>query len=538
MYGYCISLTSLFFLVSLGGAPAIGAANETDSFDSISTGAYAATVAGILVSASASNDGPDPGTVANNAPWLLTVGASTMDRDFPASVVLGNGQRFKGATLYTNTSVPDVDTVATQSLTSFVLGSTLAAAGFNSTAANLCLPKSLDPAKVAGKVVLCQRGISARTEKGVVVRDAGGLGMVLVNDENSGESLIGDAHVLPTVALGYSALAPLTEYIQSGSNASAVFDLTGTVYGIPAPQMAGFSSRGPNFPAPDILKPDITGPGVNVLAAWSDISPTSQEGDTRAVQYNIISGTSMSCPHLSGTAAWLMARRPTWSIAAIKSALMTTAYPTLKDSDSPLLDGADGGSASVFDYGNGHVDPVAALDPGLVYDIQPTDYLDFLCAFNYTDAQIQTISRDNFTCDPEAEYSLYDLNYPSFAVWYNTNTTQGEKTVTFNRNVTNVGGASTYTVDVAVEDSSKVKVEVNPQTLTFDNSGEAQIYSVTVTLSDPALGSNSSAYLLSSARLTWSDGAHKVASSMGFYWGAPDNVGFTVVTNSSSYGPI
>ncbi|KAJ4423334.1 hypothetical protein N0V82_002062 [Gnomoniopsis sp. IMI 355080] len=524
--------------LSLGGAPAIGAANETDSFDSISTGSYAATVAGILVSTSAGNSGPAPGTVANNAPWLLTVAASTMDRDFPASVVLGNGQRFEGESLYTNTSAPDVDTVATQSLTSLVLSSTLTAAGVNSTAAQLCMPGSLDPAKVAGKIVLCERGTNARTEKGVVVRDAGGLGMVLVNDEASGESLIGDAHVLPAIALGHSALAPLKEYIQSSANASAVFELTGTVYGVAAPQMAGFSSRGPNFPAPDILKPDITGPGVNVVAAWSDISPTAQEGDKRKVQYNIISGTSMSCPHLSGTAAWLMARRPTWSISAIKSAMMTTAYPTLKGSDSPLLDGADGGSATVFDYGNGHVDPVAALDPGLVYEIQPTDYLDFLCAFNYTDAQIHTISRDNFTCDPAVEYSLYDLNYPSFAVWYNTNTTQGEKTVTFNRNVTNVGGASTYTVDVAVEDSSKVKVEVNPQTLTFGESGEAQAYSVTVTLSDPALGSNSSDYLLSSARLTWSDGAHNVASSMGFYWGAPDHVGFTTVTNSSSLSPI
>lgn len=507
------------------------------STDSISTGAYSAAAAGVLVSCSAGNSGPAPGTVANNAPWILTVGASTLDRDFPASVVLGSGARFEGASLYTNTSVPDIDPVAAQTLTPLVLGTAVAATGAEIADANLCIAGSLDPALVAGKIVLCERGTNGRVEKGQVVRDAGGLGMVLVNDVASGESLLGDAHVLPAVMLGYSAAAPVREYIASSGNASAVFDLTGTVYGTPAPQMASFSSRGPNFPAPDVLKPDITGPGVNILAAWSDISPTGVEGDDRKVQYNIISGTSMSCPHLSGVAAWVMARRPTWSIAAIKSALMTTAYPTLKGSDSPIIDQADEGAATVFDYGNGHVDPVAALDPGLVYDIQPTDYLDFLCAFNYTDEQIQTISRDDFTCDPAVEYSLYDLNYPSFAVWYNTNTTTGEKTVTFNRNVTNVGGASTYTVDVAVEDSSKAQVQVEPETLIFEADGDAQSYSVTVTLSDPHLGANSSeAYVLSSARLSWSDGTHTVASSMGFYWGSPDNVGFE--DGTSALGPI
>lgn len=509
---------------------------SADGFDSITTGSYAATAAGVLVSCSAGNSGPDPGTVANNAPWIMTVGASTLDRDFPASVVLSNGARYEGTSLYTNISVPDFNTVVTQSLTPLVLSSAVAVANATTNDTKLCFAGTLDPAKVAGKVVLCERGVTGRVEKGLVVRDAGGVGMVLVNDAASGESLIGDAHVLPAVMLGNSALAPLTEYIQQAGNASVMFDFGGTVLGGPAPQMASFSSRGPNFPAPDILKPDITGPGVNILAAWSDISPTGEEGDSRSVQYNIISGTSMSCPHLSGSAAWLMARQPTWSIAAIKSALMTTAYPTLKGTESPIIDQADEGAANVFDYGNGHVDPTAALDPGLVYDIQPKEYLDFLCAFNYTDEQIQFISRDDFTCDPTAEYSLYDLNYPSFAVWYNTNTTHGDKTVTFNRNVTNVGGASTYTVDVAVEDSSKVKVVVNPQTLTFAETGEAQGYSVTVTLSEQSVGSNSSDYALSAARLTWSDGTHKVASSMGFYWGAPASVGFSNTT--SSLGPI
>lgn len=524
--------------MSLGGNPALG--GETDS---ISTGAYAATAAGVLVSCSAGNSGPGAGSVANNAPWILTVGASSLDRAFPASVVLGNGVRFDGASLYTNTSVTDVDPVAAQTLTPLVMSTAVAAAGAAAADANLCLAGSLDPALVAGKVVVCERGTNGRVEKGMVVRDAGGAGMVLVNDVASGESLLADSHVLPAVALGNSAMASLREYVtSSASSAEAVFDFTGTVYGVPAPEMASFSSRGPNFPAPDVLKPDITGPGVNILAAWNDQSPTGTEGDARKVQFNIISGTSMSCPHLSGAAAWIMARRPEWSVAAVKSALMTTAYTTLRggndSSQATISDQADGAAATVFDYGNGHVDPVAALDPGLVYDIQPAEYLDFLCAFNYTDDQIRSISRDGFSCDPAGGYSLYDLNYPSFAVWYDTHTTTGAKTVTFHRNVTNVGsGAATYTVSVAVEDASKVQVVVEPETLSFGASGEGQTYSVTVTLADPQLASNASdASVLSSARLSWSDGTHTVASSMGFYWGAPENVGFT--TGTSTLGPI
>lgn len=525
--------------MSLGGGPALG--GETDS---ITTGSYAATAHGVLVSASAGNSGPTAGSVANNAPWILTVAASTLDRAFPASVRLGgaNSTVFTGESLYTNTSVTDVDPIATTTLTPFILGASAALPNSTTADANLCIAGSLDPALVAGTVVLCERGTNGRVAKGAVVKAAGGLGMVLVNDPASGESLLADAHVLPAVALGNSALAPLTSYLTAAStatnaSASVVFDFAGTVLGVPAPEMASFSSRGPNFPAPDVLKPDITGPGVNILAAWSDISPTGAVGDERKVEWNVISGTSMSCPHLSGAAAYVLARRPGWSVAAVKSALMTSAYATTKGATTAIVDQADGGAATVFDYGNGHVDPTAALDPGLVYDIQPSEYLEFLCAFGYTDAQIQTISRDGFACEAGKEYSLYDLNYPSFAVWYDTNTTTGAKTVTFHRNVTNVAEtASTYTVAVTVDDPSLVEVTVEPETLEFGGvAGEGAVYEVTVTLADPGLASLEDS-LLSSARLTWSDGTHTVASSMGFFWGAPEGVGFD--TSGSAIGPL
>lgn len=72
-------------------------------------------------------------------------------------------------------------------------------------------------------------------------------------------------------------------------------------------------------------QPDITAPGVDILAAWSPVAPPSiYYADTRSVNYNIISGTSMSCPHAAGAAAHVKAVHPDWSPAAIKSALMTT----------------------------------------------------------------------------------------------------------------------------------------------------------------------------------------------------------------------
>jgi subtilisin family serine protease len=73
------------------------------------------------------------------------------------------------------------------------------------------------------------------------------------------------------------------------------------------------------------LQPDVSAPGLNILAAWSEASsPTKLDGDHRVVKYNIMSGTSMSCPHVSATAVLLKAAHPDWSAAAIRSAIMTT----------------------------------------------------------------------------------------------------------------------------------------------------------------------------------------------------------------------
>lgn len=70
------------------------------------------------------------------------------------------------------------------------------------------------------------------------------------------------------------------------------------------------------------MQPDITGPGLNILAAWSPVATTATA--ERSVNYNIISGTTMSCPHVSAVAAIVKSYQPSWSPAAIMSAIMTT----------------------------------------------------------------------------------------------------------------------------------------------------------------------------------------------------------------------
>lgn len=247
--------------------------------DTIAIGAFSAMEKGVFVSCSAGNSGPTRASVANVAPWVMTVGAGTLDRDFPAFAILGNGKRLVGVSLYSGEGMgtKPVELVYNKG---------------NSSSSNLCLPGSLEPATVRGKLVVCDRGVNARVEKGAVVRDAGGLGMIMANTASSGEELVADSHLLPAIAVGKKTGDLLREYVMSDSNPTAVLVFKGTVLDVrPSPVVAAFSSRGPNTVTPEILKPDVIGPGVNILAGWSDaIGPTGLEKDSRRTQFNIMSG--------------------------------------------------------------------------------------------------------------------------------------------------------------------------------------------------------------------------------------------------------
>jgi hypothetical protein len=262
--------------------------------------------------------------------------------------------------------------------------------------------------------------------------------------------------------LAYAATPGATASLSAGEQ----------IAGAIAPDIASFSSRGPALAGTgDLLKPDIMAPGVDVLAAVSPI-----EGGRN---FDFLSGTSMSSPHVAGLGALLSDKHPAWSPAAQKSALMTTA--TTKRNNGTDIPGTP------FGYGAGHVVPNKAADPGLVYDAGFDDWLAFLCGTGeLTASYCPSIAKD-----PS------DLNYPSIAI----GALAGQQTVT--RRVTNVGPAGTYAVSVSP--AAGTTLSVSPSSLTLAT-GETATYTVTITRTTAALN----AYAFGS--LSWSDGTRSVRS--------------------------
>jgi len=424
--------------------------------------------------------------VAHISPWLTTVGASTHDRALTATVTLGNAAVYTGASLNLTPLLGKAVVLATDA----VLAGALAGN------ANLCFstPATLDPAKVAGKIVVCTRGSNARVDKSAAVKAAGGIGMILVDN---GAGLVAEAHSVPTVHINVVDGAAVKVYAATTSPTASLsaFSL-GTA---PAPTMAGFSSRGPNQGDSNILKPDVTAPGVDVIAAVSSAGGTTVAEATASrnsiaagtlvppPDWSSYQGTSMSSPHVAGIALLLKQAHPTWSPAAIKSALMTTAYPTLDDG----LAGAQNGRLP-WSQGAGHIDPNKATDPGLVYDAGKLDYDAYQCKVN----------RPSVTAaDCAASGTLgetYNLNLPSITV----GSVLGSATVT--RTVTNVGSTSA-SYAASVSGLTGFTAVVTPSSFTLAP-GAKQTFTVKLT----AAGAVENVW--SFGALTWTDGAHVVRS--------------------------
>ncbi|NUO89802.1 MAG: S8 family serine peptidase [Dermatophilaceae bacterium] len=433
--------------------------------------------AGIFVSASAGNSGPSPSTVAHPSPWITTVAAGTHPRASLGDVTLGNGTVMTGA----STATQDVSGT-------LVRARDVARAGVTSGVAALCHSSEtgagnvndLDPAKVAGRIVVCERGGNARVDKSLAVKQAGGVGMVLVNVPPAISGTLADFHSVPSVHLESTFYAPLNNYVV-GAGAGATASIHGYVdTKQPAPFTASVSSRGPMLAGSgDLLKPDVIAPGQDILAA---VSP-STEGDN----FNLESGTSMSAPHVAGVAALLKQRHPDWSPMAIKSAMMTSAYD-VRDTVAT--------STKIFRQGAGHIRPNSAADPGLVYDNGFKDWLAFLCGSSSAVGPntCGALKKAGFKTDPS------DFNVASIAI----GDLAGTQTVT--RKVTNVGStAATYTASVSGLDG--VTAEVTPAKLTLTPGGQGT-FTVKFTRTTAPIGSYTGGFL------TWSDGTHAVRSPL------------------------
>ncbi|OPG03502.1 S8 family serine peptidase [Microbispora sp. GKU 823] len=392
--------------------------------DPIQLAFLAAAQAGVFVSTAGGNSGPDPSTLDNTAPWTTTVAAGTI-APYQGEVRLGDGTAYRG----TSTTV-----VAPLGPKPLVTAVSVKAGTASDSDAQVCAAGSLDPAKAAGKIVYCVRGVTTRVDKSAEVKRAGGAGMVLGNP--SDQDTDADLHAVPTVHVNAPDADKIAAYADTAGATATL--LPASSDGVPYPQVASFSSRGPALSAKgDLLKPDITAPGSAILAA---VAPPGNAGKN----FDFYSGTSMATPHIAGLATLYLGRHPLLSPMAIKSAMMTTAY----DTKTP----------DVFAQGAGHVDPARMLDPGLVYDAGAEDWFGFLEGLGIaTGTGVKPLAAS-------------DLNYPTVSV----SELFGSRTVT--REVTAVT-PGVYKASIGLPG---YKTKIKPSTLVFKKAGETKNFTVTM----------------------------------------------------------
>ncbi|XP_054796520.1 cucumisin-like [Prosopis cineraria] len=457
--------------VSLGGF-----SDENYFRDGLAIGAFHAMRNGILTVTSAGNSGPRPGSLANFSPWSISVAASTIDRKLLTKVGLGDNKIFEGVSINT------FDLKGQQYPIIYGGDAPNTKEGFDGSSSRFCSGGTLDPNLVKGKIVLCEGRSQA---SGPFIAEAAGA---LTQGQNLRDSPL--AFPLPASYMNLQDASNIFSYMNSTRNSTATIYRTNAEKDTLAPVVASFSARGPNRVSPDILKPDLVAPGVNILASWSPKGSISEvDGDNRTLKFNIISGTSMSCPHVSGAAAYVKSFHPSWSPSAIQSALMTSARPL-----NPRIN-----RDAEFAYGAGQIDPVKAVNPGLVYDAGEIDFVRFLCGQGYSTRTLQLVTGDSSSCSVSAKAS--DLNYPSFALpTHPSNVNVGGN---FSRTVTYVGSEkSTY--KATVTGPPGLKIQVNPNVLSFTSRGERQSFVLSVEGSLEAS--------IVSASLVWSDGDIQVRS--------------------------
>ncbi|MYM70278.1 S8 family serine peptidase [Pseudoduganella sp. FT55W] len=462
-----------------------------------------AAAAGVFVAASAGNSGPTataPAPVSHISPWLTTVGNSTHDRIYLADAALGNGAVVTGASSNANTNaaplilakdagLPNVDPLqlsqcfgATDGLTSPLL----------------------DQAKVTGKILVCDRGNNVLVNKSANAKTAGAVGVIIANVEGGNATILNQPHTVSTIHITKENGKIVKDYVLAtgGSGSSALGNLRATIdNSVKAPIMNGSSSRGPNVANANIMKPDVTAPGTDILAAVTAGLTKDQRNAVAAggaapiSDWAFYTGTSMASPHVAGVAALLKQRHPDWTPAAIKSALMTTAYNTFTDGlTSGVAWDATAKNTGTLPWGQGagHIAPNSAADPGLVYDIAPVDYARFLCGQGliYSPAQCTAFG---------GSLAAQNLNLASLTA----GNVLGSMTLT--RTVTNVGEtAATYNASASVPG---YKVEVQPSQLVLA-AGAKATFTVKVTRVDAPIDT------WTYGKLVWSDGTHTVRSPL------------------------
>ena len=405
--------------------------------------------AGVFVATSNGNGGPRASTTGSpaNVPWLTAVGASTHDRTFENMITLGNGKTYVGTSitegLETTTFIDAAD-----------------------RGNPLCLDNVEFTPALDGEIVLCERGTNARVDKSKAVFHQGGGGMILFNN-NDAQALITDSHWLPSSHVRNTPGLEMKAYIDEAGDAATAAMTQGEKTATQPNVMADFSSRGPvGFPGdPNIIRPDVTAPGVNILAGNTPTPSTGRPGQL----FQSISGTSMSSPHVAGLFALLKQAHPDWSSAVAKSALMTTARQDVVKEDGKT-------PADPFDFGAGHVDPGqpgkrgSIFDPGIAFDADLYNYAAYSCGQDagiFTPGSCEFLEANGYSLDSS------ELNVPSIGIAE----IAGPRTVT--RTITNVSGQP-VNMQATVQAPEGFSVSVSPERVKLKAGEEADV-TITVT---------------------------------------------------------
>ena len=246
----------------------------------------------------------------------------------------------------------------------------------------------LPAGSLSGGIGFIARGTCDFSVKLTNAANAGAIAVLMYTNENPKTVMGGDATPeslsIPAVMIDNAPGLAILEAIEGGATVNATLSASNFLQEqMTANVMAAFSSRGPTPVVKDFLKPDITAPGMNILAGGT---PEPADGSYGGY-FQYLSGTSMSTPHVAGIAALLIEAHKKWTPAMIKSAMMTTARRNLVKEDGAT-------PADPFDFGSGHVVPNKAIDPGLVYDAGFLDYLAGICGTDREGRHLRRPGRD------------------------------------------------------------------------------------------------------------------------------------------------
>ncbi|KAK3018476.1 hypothetical protein RJ639_004136 [Escallonia herrerae] len=335
---------TLFFPSGALGQPSLQPGTETDFMkDCFSLGALHAFQNGILVTASGGNYA-EPYTVSNAAPWILTVAASSINREFISEVELGNGVLVKGFA-HNNDHQNSFGTIVT--------GRSAANEDARPEDASACKWNSLDYSRIQRKVVVCtmENWDDDKVQKSQVIADAGGRGLIIVDPYEYTQTNLGE-YRLPTSVVSQEVGDKLDDYMGYYRHTALIHDTKVHFRGIKAPRMAYFSSKGPGS-APDIIK-------------WFTFFP----------------------------------------FPANDFHFLATARTTDRFGEEPIQAGER--DATPFDFGSGHLRPNDALRPGLVYDFNTADVIAYLCSAGVSNWQLQNLVGEDVSCphSPVPTYNL------------------------------------------------------------------------------------------------------------------------------------